>query len=84
MGILLFLVFVLVIGWLLAAALAKQKPSKRPTAIRYRTQNAAVGITVGSDDDEDYEQKDFEEEDDEYIRPLPGENSLGLRTLDKR
>ena len=84
MGILLFLIFVLVIGWLLAAALAKQKPSKRPTAIRYRTQNAAVGITVGSDDDEDYEQKDFEEEDDEYIRPVPGENSLGLRTLDKR
>ena len=76
--------FVLVVGWLLAAALSKPKPSKRPKTIRHPTQSTAIGITVGGDDDEDYEQEDFEEEDGEYIRPLPGENSLGLRTLDKR
>ena len=84
MGILLFLVFVLVIGWLLAAALSKQKPPNRRKTIGYPTQSAAVQITVGGDDDEDSEQDDFDEEDDEYVRPLPGENSLGLRTLDKR
>ena len=84
MGILLFLVFVLVIGWLLAAALSKQKPPNKRKTIRYPTQSAAVQITVGGDDDEDYEQDDFDEEDDEYVRPLPGQNSLGLRSLDNR
>ena len=84
MGILLILIFVLVVGWLLAAALSKPKPSKRQKTIRHPTQSTAIGITAGGDDDEDYEQEDFEEEDGEYIRPLPGENSLGLRTLDKR
>ena len=54
MGILLFLVFVLVVGWFLAAALSKLKPPKGPKTIRYPTQSAAVGITVGGDDDEDY------------------------------
>ena len=77
MGIGLFLVFVLVIGWLLAAALSKQKPPNKRKTIRYPTQSAAVQITVGSDDNEDYEQDDFDEEDDEYVRPLPSQNSLG-------
>ena len=68
MGILLFLVFVLVIGWLLAAALSKQRPPNRRKTIGYPTQSAAVQITVGGDDDEDHEQDDFDEEDDEYVK----------------
>jgi len=51
MGILLFLIFVLVVGWLLAAALSKQKPPNRPKTVRDQTQSAAIGITVGGDDD---------------------------------
>ena len=50
MGILLFLVFVLVVGWFLAAALSKQNPPKRPKTIGYPTKRA-TGITVGGDDD---------------------------------
>ena len=50
MGILLFLVFVLVVGWFLAAALSKQKPAERRTAIRYPSPSISAEITVDAPD----------------------------------
>lgn len=49
MGILLFLVFVLVVGWFLAAALSKQKPPKRRTAIRYPCSSPSISAEITVD-----------------------------------
>ena len=53
MGILLFLVFALVIGWFLAAALSNQKPRSRREAIHHPSPDVTYEIRVGGDEDDD-------------------------------
>lgn len=75
MGILLFLIFVLVIGWLLAAALSKQKPPARRKAITYPTSSdVTYEITVGIDQDGD--------DDDDVLPPPLGDQYLEFNDLD--
>ena len=55
MAILLFLVFALVIGWFLAAALSNQKPRSRREAIHHPSPDVTYEIRVGDDEDDDCE-----------------------------
>ena len=72
MGVLLFLIFVLVIAWLLAAALSNQKPAGRRKANSYPSPDVTYEITV-SDDDED---------EDDVLPPPLGDQYLEFNDLD--